>query len=116
MSDKRKEKLLFQALLPQSLKIVVHKAEEGGYWAKGIDLPCYAQGETLSELFDFFTKAIYAYFNVPEKLISKLGSYIPATEFKQRISERKSPPTKYTLDDILGSKTDTIHEIQRVAV
>lgn len=115
MSIKREEKLLFQALLPETVKIAVHKAEEGGYWAKGTDVPCYAQGETLSELFDILTKAIYVYYNVPAKLIAELGSYIPVTEMKERVNEQKSPPTKYTLDDILGSQTDRIREIQRVA-
>lgn len=74
MSIKRQEKLLFQALLPSSLKVIVHKAEEGGYWAKGIDVPCYSQGETLSELFDVFTKAIYAYYNVPKKFSKFCGA------------------------------------------
>jgi len=116
MSNKKEEKLLFQALLPKTLKIVVNKAEEGGYWAKGIDVPCYSQGETFSELFEVLTKAIYAYYNVPEKLISELGSYIPVAEIKERISEQQSPPAKYALDDILGNQTERIREIQRVAV
>jgi len=70
MRKKQERKLLYLALLPETVQIVVYKAEEGGYWAKGIDLPCYSQGESLSELFDVFTKAIYAYYNIPEKLIS----------------------------------------------
>ena len=116
MSNEREEKLLFQALLPETLKVVVNKAEEGGYWARGIDVPCYSQGETFSELFEVFTKAIYAYYNVPEELIPELGSYIPVNEIKKQLSEQQSPPSKYTLDDILGNQTDRIREIQRVAV
>ena len=116
MSDKREEKLLFQALLPKTVKIVINRAEEGGYWAKGIDLPCYSQGETLSELFEVFTKAIYAYYNVPQKFIRELGSYIPVNEMNERVNEQQSPPSKYTLHDILGNQTDNIREIQRVAV
>ncbi|MEK7546668.1 MAG: hypothetical protein AAB536_00595 [Patescibacteria group bacterium] len=116
MSDKREEKLLFQALLPETVKIIVNKAEEGGYWAKGIDVPCYSQGENLSELFEVLTKAIYVYYNVPQKFIRELGSYIPVNEMKERVNEQQSPPSKYTLYDILGNQTDSIREIQRVAV
>jgi len=33
------------------VKVVVHKAEEGGYWAEVPSLPgCFTQGETLEEL------------------------------------------------------------------
>ena len=33
------------------LKAIVHKAEEGGYWAEVPSLPgCLTQGETLAEL------------------------------------------------------------------
>lgn len=33
------------------LKIVIHKSEEGGYWAEVPALPgCFTQGETLEEI------------------------------------------------------------------
>lgn len=33
------------------LKVIVHEAEEGGYWAEVPALPgCFTQGETLEEL------------------------------------------------------------------
>jgi predicted RNase H-like HicB family nuclease len=36
---------------PMNLTIIVHKAEEGGYWAKVPGLPgCYTQAETREEL------------------------------------------------------------------
>ena len=36
---------------PMTLKAIVHKAEEGGYWAEVPSLPgCLTQGETLDEL------------------------------------------------------------------
>ncbi len=77
MSTKKEKKLLYKAVLPENLNSKLNKAEEGGYWAKTVEIPCYSQGETLSELFDVLTRAIYAYYNVPEKLISELGTYIP---------------------------------------
>lgn len=34
-----------------TLKVVIHDAEEGGYWAEVPALPgCFTQGETLEEL------------------------------------------------------------------
>jgi predicted RNase H-like HicB family nuclease len=43
-------------------KIVVHKAEEGGYWAEIPNLPgCFTQGETLDEIRINAREAIDAY-------------------------------------------------------
>lgn len=40
-------------------KAVVHKAEEGGYWAEVPALPgCFTQGETISELTENLREAI----------------------------------------------------------
>jgi len=41
------------------LKIIVHKAEEGGFWAEVPALPgCVSQGETLEELLANLREAI----------------------------------------------------------
>ena len=41
------------------LKVVVHPAEEGGYWAEvPAILGCATQGETLEELFENLQEAI----------------------------------------------------------
>lgn len=41
------------------LKIVIHKAEEGGYWAEVPAIPgCMTQGETLAELLAHLDEAI----------------------------------------------------------
>ncbi len=40
-------------------KIVVHKAEEGGYWAEVPSIPgCVTQGETVEELLENAQEAI----------------------------------------------------------
>ena len=32
------------------IKVVIHNAEEGGYWAEVVGMPgCYSQGETIAE-------------------------------------------------------------------
>ena len=41
------------------LKVIVHKAEEGGYWAEVPAIPgCATQGETYEELLENLTDAI----------------------------------------------------------
>lgn len=44
------------------LKIIVHEAEEGGYWAEVPSLPgCATQGETFEELLQNLYEAIEGY-------------------------------------------------------
>jgi len=41
------------------VKVVIHKAEEGGYWAEVPAIPgCATQGETLEELMENLREAI----------------------------------------------------------
>ena len=45
-----------------NLKIVVHEAEEGGYWAEAPALPgCVSQGETMDELLANMREAVAAW-------------------------------------------------------
>lgn len=111
---KQEERLLLKSLLPETLKIQLHKAEEGGYWAKTVEIPCFSQGETLSELFKVFTMAIYAYYNIPEKLIPEFGSYFPVSSVRKEFTKQKLE-SKYTLDEILQKHPESIKELQRIA-
>jgi predicted RNase H-like HicB family nuclease len=48
------------------LRIVIHEADEGGYWAEVPALPgCYSQGETLAELRKNIREAIACHLDVP---------------------------------------------------
>lgn len=50
-----------------NIKIVVHTAEEGGYWAEVPALPgCVSQGETLDELMVNVREAIQAWLAAEE--------------------------------------------------
>jgi len=41
------------------LKVVIHEAEEGGYWAQVPAIPgCATQGETFEELFKIIYEAV----------------------------------------------------------
>lgn len=47
------------------LKVIVHKAEEGGFWAEAPALPgCYTQGDTWEELLQNLYEAIEACLSV----------------------------------------------------
>lgn len=47
------------------LKVVVHEAEEGGYWAEVPSIPgCATQGETLDELTENLGEAVEACLSV----------------------------------------------------
>ncbi len=47
------------------LKVIVHEAEEGGYWAGALSLPgCVTQGETFEELPQNLYEAIEGWFDV----------------------------------------------------
>ena len=49
------------------LKAIIHKADEGGFWAEVPSLPgCSTQGETLEELTENLRDAITLWLNVGE--------------------------------------------------
>jgi len=50
-----------------TLKAIIHKAEEGGYWAEVPSLPgCVTQGETLNELKANLREAIDLWLSVED--------------------------------------------------
>ena len=54
------------------LKIVIHDAEEGGYWAEVPAIPgCATQGETLDELLENVREAIEGCLSVDVKPAKK---------------------------------------------
>lgn len=53
--------ILFR-VITMKYKVIIHEAEEGGYWAEVPSLPgCFSQGETQSEVKDNFKEAIEVY-------------------------------------------------------
>ena len=56
------------------LKVVVHEAEEGGYWAEVPALPgCATQGETFDELLSNIYEAVEACLSVDIQEIAVSG-------------------------------------------
>lgn len=56
--------------IPMTLKAIVHKAEEGGYWAEVPSLPgCLTQAETRDELKANLREAIELWFSVGDEMM-----------------------------------------------
>lgn len=52
------------------VKVIVHKAEEGGYWAEVPSLPgCFTQSETLEELKQNLYEAVEGWLRTKEENI-----------------------------------------------
>jgi predicted RNase H-like HicB family nuclease len=48
------------------IKVLVHEAEEGGYWAEVPALPgCFSEGDTLEEMMHNIREAIECYLDDP---------------------------------------------------
>ena len=65
-----------------NLKIVVHEAEEGGYWAEAPALPgCVSQGETMGELLANMREAVAAWLEAatPEPEVTDAGRVVELT-------------------------------------
>jgi len=57
------------------LKAIIHKADEGGFWAEVPSLPgCSTQGETLEELTENLKDAITLWLDVGEDEIQNEGA------------------------------------------
>lgn len=53
------ERFQFHAVLLMKLKVIVHEAEEGGYWAEVPAIPgCVTQGESVEELLRSIHEAV----------------------------------------------------------
>ena len=51
-----------------TLKVLVHRAEEGGYWSEVPALPgCFTQAETLEELRERAKESIHAYLGLDDE-------------------------------------------------
>ena len=82
------------------LKVIVHEAEEGGYWAEVPSIPgCATQGETLDELTENIQEAVEACLSIDTNDDSESGL---GTRIRQRLEktggvnlelpERTEPP------------------------
>lgn len=85
MNKSQRQYLEYIMLLPRTLSVDIYRAAEGGFWAKIRALPgCNTQGEDFIDLVDMLNDAVFAYFDVPQKMRSALGRYVPALSKEMR--------------------------------
>ena len=59
------------------LKVIIHTAEEGGYWAEVPSIVgCATQGDTFEELLENIYEAIEGYLSVDVRNILKFGQFV----------------------------------------
>ena len=69
------------------LKVVVHQAEEGGYWAKVPSIPgCATQGESFEELLTNLYEAVEGCLSIE---VCDLNHYIRQSADERRIVETR---------------------------
>ena len=72
----KKELLKYRLLLPSQIEVQIHRAEEGGFWAKVKTFPgVVAQGEDILDLIEMVNVAIWDYVEVPARLRQYLVRY-----------------------------------------
>lgn len=78
MSKNKRELLRFFIALPPRLEVEIHRAAEGGFWAKVNNLRgCVTQADDFLELIEMINDAVFTYFEVPVKYRKLLGYYVP---------------------------------------
>ncbi len=79
LSEKRVVK--FRSLFPREVTVAVRRSEDGGFSAEILSYPrTFTEAETFSELLEMINNALYTYFDVPEKYVSFMPTYLPSVK------------------------------------
>lgn len=77
----------FAKKYPGKIAVHVERSEDGGFWAEIKDFPgCFTEAETFSELISMVNDAMRMYFEVPDKYISYMPTYIPPVAAAQKLN------------------------------
>lgn len=92
MDKNLKDLIRFYMILPRNIAVEIHRADEGGFWARVKNVPgCVTQAENFLELVEMINDAVFTYFEVPRKLRNGLGFYVPqlSQKIKEKIKKRQ---------------------------
>lgn len=82
----RKEINHLRSLFPAEITVNANYSQDDGFYADILTYPgCHTQGETFSELIDMINDCMYTYFDVPEKYLSSMFSYMPPIEMGKKL-------------------------------
>ncbi len=74
----KQEILKFGSLFPEEVTVSVRRSEDGGFSAEILSYTkTFTEADTFSELIEMINDALYTYFEVPEKYISYMPTYLP---------------------------------------
>ena len=80
------------AKLPDKLEVKIGKSRDTGYWAEIVNLPgCVTQAENPMELLVMINDAVYTYFDIPKKYLSKMPIYLPEEIVRRKIETNQIP-------------------------
>lgn len=80
-----KEIVHLRGLFPKEIAVRIGTSEDGGFYADVLKYPgCHTQGETFSELIDMINDCVYTYFEIPERYLSYMPSYIASTQLAEK--------------------------------
>lgn len=94
-------------LFPREINVGVSRSEEGIFLAhintfKGI----FTEGKTFLELMEMVNDAMRTYFEIPEKYLSYMPSYIPSMELAQFLEEFPATHKKEDVNLPLSSREE----------
>ena len=84
--------------------IVIHSAEEGGFWAEVVELPgCYTQGETVEETMEHAEEAIECFLEAMEedRIVEQRDLHAQRQEALENLARirRSQPPSVPGVND-----------------
>ncbi len=83
-----KEVNKLRGLFPREINVNVSRSEEGVFLARVNTLKgMFTEGKTFLELMEMINDAMRTYFEIPEKYLSYMPSYIPSMELAHFLEE-----------------------------
>lgn len=101
--DKLSEKQIvkLRSLFPQEITVSVRRSEDGGFSAEILSYPrTFTEAETFSELLEMVNDALYTYFDIPEKYVSFMPTYLPSLEMARDLMGFPIRPTEEKMKKI----------------
>lgn len=75
-----------RGLFPKSVTVRVERSQDGGFCAEVKTFPsCVTEANTLSELIEMVNDAVRTYFEVPERFLPYMPTYIPLIQGARRL-------------------------------
>lgn len=76
-----------RGLFPRSIKVRVERSADGGFCAEITDFPgCFTEANSFSELIEMVNDAVKTYFDIPDKHMPFMPTYIPPVKIAQQLN------------------------------